>query len=46
MPKRYLEFGTSVQHPIVQPLEHLAGSDVEAVIDAACERERAECFPA
>ncbi len=35
----------SVQHPIVQPLEHLAGSDVEAVIDAACEREQAECFP-
>jgi len=35
----------SVQHPMVQPLEHLAGSDVEAVIDAACEREQAECFP-
>ena len=35
----------SVQRPIVQPLEHLAGSDVEVVIDAACERERAECFP-
>ncbi len=36
----------SVQHPIVQPIGHLAGSDVEAVIDAACEREQAECFPA
>ena len=36
----------SVQHPIVQPLEHLAGSDAEAVIDAAYEREQAECFPA
>ncbi len=36
----------SVQHPMVQPIEHLAGSDVEAVIDAACEREQAECFPA
>ncbi len=36
----------SVQHPIVQPIEHLAGSDVEAVIDAAYERDQAECFPA
>jgi hypothetical protein len=36
----------SVQHPMVQPLEHLAGSDVEAVIDAACELQQAECFPA
>ena len=36
----------SVRHPIVQPIEHLAGSDIEAVIDAACERQQAECFPA
>ncbi len=36
----------SVQHPIAQPIERLAGSDVEAVIDAACERQQAECFPA
>jgi hypothetical protein len=36
----------SVQHPMVRPSEHLAGSDVEAVIDAACERQQAECFPA
>jgi hypothetical protein len=42
--RRHLQ--ASVQHPIVQPIEHLAGSDVEAVIDAACEREQAECFPA
>ncbi len=36
----------SVLHPMVQPIEHLAGGDVEAVIDAACERQQAECFPA
>ncbi len=36
----------SVLHPMVQPIERLAGSDVEAVIDAACERQQAECFPA
>ena len=36
----------SVQHPIIRPIGHLAGSDVEAVIDAACEREQAACFPA
>ena len=42
--RRHLQ--ASVQHPMVQPIEHLAGSDVEAVVDAACEREQAECFPA
>ena len=36
----------SVQNPIIQPIGHLAGSDVEAVIDAAYERDQAECFPA
>ena len=36
----------SVQHPIVQPIGHLAGSDVEGVIEAAYERDQAECFPA
>ena len=29
----------SVQHPIVEPLTDLAGSELEAVIDAACEHE-------
>ncbi len=42
--QRHLQ--ASVQHPMVQPLGHLAGSDVEAVIEAACERDQAECFPA
>ena len=32
----------SVQHPIVEPLAHLAGSELEAVIDAACEHEASE----
>jgi hypothetical protein len=44
MGRRHLR--ASVQRPIVQPLGHLAGSDVEAVIDAVYEREQAECFPA
>jgi len=32
----------SVQHPIVEPLAHLAGSEMEAVIVAACEYEASE----
>ncbi|MDY0165731.1 MAG: hypothetical protein RBS80_04260 [Thermoguttaceae bacterium] len=44
MGQRHLR--ASVQHPMVQPIGHLAGSDVEAVIDAAYERQQTECFPA
>jgi hypothetical protein len=43
MGRRHLR--ASVQHPIVQPIEHLAGSDVETVIEAAYERDQAACFP-
>ena len=32
----------SVQHPIVEPLTDLAGSELEAVIDAACEHKAPE----
>lgn len=32
----------NVMHPIVQPLSHLAGSEIEAVIDAACQLEEAD----
>jgi hypothetical protein len=31
-----------VTHPIIWPLNQLAGSDVEAVIEAACERETSD----
>jgi hypothetical protein len=32
----------NVNHPVIRPLRQLAGSEIEAVIDAACERKETD----